>query len=347
MAGSQHHNGPIPAQSTGAIVLGAADLSGGQLVAVDNDGPNLTVTTVDSLGEFFNTGSVITLDGDVIGAIGTNTVVSIGGQSVDLGGSLTTEGAVTFDGAFSWVGNLLGPTDVTFPESGTLATVGTLGAALLFGNPGSVAAVGQGITLGNNLSFNGDTLNAVGVIRAAGTNVSIAVNDGTSTISAGATLLPDTLASAHILVGNASGTAAAVALSGDAEISNTGAVTVIAIGGEAVSLAGPLTISGAYPVTLVAAGTTDITLPEAGTLATTATDWGYGNLPASAQVRYPQFPAIGSPTGGQSFLIVPGLAGTLLANGVRALPSSKTQTMALIPRRLGNCLSRRSPARAA
>jgi hypothetical protein len=46
MAGSQHYNGPTQAQSTGAIVLDAAELSGGQFVTVINDGPAADITTI-------------------------------------------------------------------------------------------------------------------------------------------------------------------------------------------------------------------------------------------------------------------------------------------------------------
>jgi hypothetical protein len=77
------------------------------------------------------------------------------------------------------------------------------------------------------------------------------------------------LAATDIWVGNGSGVATAVAISGDGTLSNAGALTVASIGGEAVSLAGTFTTSGAHPLTLTTTGTTNVTLPTSGTLSTT------------------------------------------------------------------------------
>ena len=55
---------------------------------------------------------------------------------------------------------------------------------------------------------------------------------------------------------------------GDASINTgTGALTVSKIGGQAVTLGGALTISGAFGTTLTVTNTTALTLPTAGTLA--------------------------------------------------------------------------------
>lgn len=72
----------------------------------------------------------------------------------------------------------------------------------------------------------------------------------------------------EIIVGQASGIGAAVTMSGDASIVASGAVTVGALGGKAVSLGGPMTISGAYSLTVTLTGITSITMPTSGTLAT-------------------------------------------------------------------------------
>lgn len=52
-------------------------------------------------------------------------------------------------------------------------------------------------------------------------------------------------------------------------VTSTGTLTIGALGGHAVSLAGPLTTVGAFPLTLTTTGTTSLVLPTSGTLATT------------------------------------------------------------------------------
>ena len=123
---------------------------------------------------------------------------------------------------------------------------------------------GESISLGGPVAFEG-AFPWVGNVTAA-TDVTFPA--GTNTLQS--TALP----SGDIWVGNGSGVAAPVAMSGDATISNTGSVSVGKIGGEAVSLAGPLTELGAFPVTITATGTTNVTLPTTGTLGTgTMSDW--------------------------------------------------------------------------
>ncbi len=78
------------------------------------------------------------------------------------------------------------------------------------------------------------------------------------------------LTNAHIFVGNVSNIATDVAMSGDATIANTGALTVASIGGKAVSLANSFTTAGNFTLALTTTGTTNVTLPTTGTLATLA-----------------------------------------------------------------------------
>ena len=65
-----------------------------------------------------------------------------------------------------------------------------------------------------------------------------------------ASYLTTALASGSIWVGSASGAAAAVALSGDGTMTNTGALTVSKIGGKSVTLGGALTTTGSAAETL-------------------------------------------------------------------------------------------------
>ena len=81
-------------------------------------------------------------------------------------------------------------------------------------------------------------------------------------------LLPNTLNSARVFVGNASNVATGVAISGDASIDNAGAVTISKIGGKSVSLSGSLTGAGAYSLSYTLSGNTSIIFPTSGTLAT-------------------------------------------------------------------------------
>lgn len=91
---------------------------------------------------------------------------------------------------------------------------------------------------------------------------------GTSPISynsgTGAFSLP--LVSAHLFVGSAGGVATDVALTGDASITNAGAMSVLSIGGKAVTLGGSFTTSGASPLIFTLTGSTNLTLPTSGTL---------------------------------------------------------------------------------
>jgi len=81
------------------------------------------------------------------------------------------------------------------------------------------------------------------------------VNDNFSSLSA--STAGGTLTSAHILVGNGSNVAADVAVSGDATLANTGALTVVSMGG--VKFAGGITaLDGSNP-TSVTTGLTTIT----------------------------------------------------------------------------------------
>jgi hypothetical protein len=87
---------------------------------------------------------------------------------------------------------------------------------------------------------------------------------GTQLAAIAASLLP--LANNKIFVGSAGGVATAVSVSGDATVTNAGAVTVGSVGGKAVTLAGALTLAGAYSFTGTLTATTAVTFPTSGTL---------------------------------------------------------------------------------
>ena len=92
-----------------------------------------------------------------------------------------------------------------------------------------------------------------------------------------------TLTSTHIYVGNGSNVATSVAVSGDVSLANTGAMTVSKIGGVSISLAGSFTTSGAFSVTQTYTGTTNLTFPTSGTLATTAQAFIWNDVSGTSQ----------------------------------------------------------------
>ena len=99
-------------------------------------------------------------------------------------------------------------------------------------------------------------------------NHTLTLPDANVTLVSG-TMLSNALTSADFFVGNGSNVATGVAMSGDAALANTGAVTVSKIGGVGISLAGAFTTTGAYTVDFTFTGNTGVTFPTSGTLATT------------------------------------------------------------------------------
>ena len=196
--------------------------------------------------------------------------------------ALSQDCSITFTGAIT----CLSTNGVPFTTAATTA-LGTSGATIPLNN-------------GNN-TFSGTntvsgSFNYTGALKISGvtqtfpvsgilvgttdtqtlTNKSIAaseINSGNLPVAQ----LP-ALASANVWVGNGSGAAAPVAVSGDAALANTGALTVGSIGGKAVSLGAALTTTGTGTPTL-AFGSTGYTYnyPAAtGTLAELglAQTWG-------------------------------------------------------------------------
>jgi len=73
-----------------------------------------------------------------------------------------------------------------------------------------------------------------------------------------------------VIIGDGSDSMDQKAISGDATLASTGALTVASIGGDAVTLGGSFTTSGAFTTALTVTANTAVTLPTSGTLSTIA-----------------------------------------------------------------------------
>ena len=237
---SQYYRGD---KSWQTLNKAAVDLANVENIAVSTwiGSENITKLGTIATGEW-NAGSISTT-GNVTGNIGTfstlnatNTTFSnlkIGLNSITLNGPFTTGGALTFSGGNAVTFTTTGATNITLPITGTLATTGT--------------------TISNTL--------ATGSILVGTSNIA------TPMAASG---------NGQILIGNGS-TITSQAISGDGTLTSAGLLTISKIDGDPVSLGGslgiggPLTFSGAFGVTFTSTGTTNITLPTSGTLATTGT----------------------------------------------------------------------------
>ena len=83
----------------------------------------------------------------------------------------------------------------------------------------------------------------------------------------------------NIFVGDAGSVATPRTLTGDGTLTALGALTISAIGGKPITLAGAFTTVGAFTVTQTYTGNTNVTFPTTGTLATT------GQIPTWARLH--------------------------------------------------------------
>jgi hypothetical protein len=204
---------------------------------------------------------------------------------------------------------------VTWPDSsGTVAYVGAA-AETFIGDSGTASPSSGNISFtggSTGLTFTGATsvMTLGGVL--GGTNGGTGVNNGASLLGyegninfigayslqvtltgatsiqfpTGGILLNSNLTSADFYVGNGSNIATGVAMSGDASLANTGAVTVSSVGGKAVTLGGTFTTSGAFNTTFTMTGNTNVTFPTSGTLATTSSASGIVNSGSINQLAW-------------------------------------------------------------
>jgi hypothetical protein len=218
-----------------------------------------------------------------------------GGTGVNNGSStLTLGGNTTFSGAFPLTITSTGTTSVTIPTSGTLATTGNTVASFSAGTTGltpSTATTGA-VTLAGTLG----TANG-------GTGLTAFTSGGAVYATSTSALTTGTLP----------------ASSGGTGVNN---------GTNTLTLAGNMTLSGAFATTLNVTGTTSVTLPTTGTLATTANT--VASFSAGSTGLTPSTSTTGAVTLGGTLAIGYGGTGQTTASGAFNALSPITSTGDLI-----------------
>lgn len=257
--------------ATGVTISGDATLnSSGKITVTGANGVQFSKLATDTSANYL-TGTIPTscVYGEYtrISGVGVITTGTWRGSIVDVsyGGTGST---LVASGPGILVQTALGSVVTTLPltaaqtiiadANGVPASVAISGDATI-DVTGALSLSTSGVIAGTYNSITVDTKGRV----TGGTNPTTLAGYGiTDALSA-------SLASAKFYLGNASGAAAAVSMSGDAAMDASGAVTVGKIGGYGVTLSGSFAMSGAYSFVGTLVGNTDVTFPTSGTLAVT------------------------------------------------------------------------------
>jgi len=267
---------------TGALTAGTynsltlSPSSAGFTVAGGTISKTLTVTDNTTLGGS-NTGDV-TLAGQGYltlgtGAAGQQITAGLINVNTQITGILAASAFPALSGDVSTSAGLLATTitanaiNTAKIQDGsvTLVKMGNISASKLLGNAsGGIAAVSE-IILGTGLSFSGSTLNTTNsgaVTSISGIADRISINNTTTVpaIDIASTYIgqPSITTVGTITIGSWTGEVVAPAFGG----------TGIANGSKTITLGGNLVTTGAYSTNFTTTGTTALTLPETGVLAT-------------------------------------------------------------------------------
>lgn len=171
----------IPPPSTAALggVFSKAVVTNQFLTQVGTNG-----TVLSAQPSFSNLAGTIAAS-QLLPATGTSlgAVIQGSGISINAGGTISATGTAGVSSVIAGTGLAGG----TITGTGTIS-LGTLGAGLLMGNPGTAGAVPTGVTLGTNLSFSGGTLNAAGGTGGSGVGSIVAAGMVTTNGTQGGTL---------------------------------------------------------------------------------------------------------------------------------------------------------------
>lgn len=266
--------------TAGTVVLGAGLLmSGGTLSATGGAALAADGTTIVNTGGTLSVGTVPAADVSGLAAVATTGAYSdlTGAPTIPAAYTLSPAGTATLGGVLASTGTAGQYVFGINPATGALVFGSPAGAYTL---PAATTSTLGGVVVSTGLAVSSGTL-AVSYGTTAGT--AAAGNDSRITGALQSSAIP---ASGGLLAtSGTAGLANTLTVSGDGTLNTgTGALTVNAIGGHSVSLAGALTLSGAYSTTLAVSGATSITLPTSGTLATVAQLGGTASAVNAVQV---------------------------------------------------------------
>jgi hypothetical protein len=279
------------AQIAGLSVVGNATNAAANVAAITGTANQALMVNSGGTALAFgalNLASSSAVTGILPGANG-GTGVANTGDTITLGGNVSTAGAFTTSGAYALTLTTTATTSLTLPTSGTVVSTATGSPAqgdILYYSGSAWTDLAHG-TSGQYLQTQGVSANP----QWASVTIGTGSLTGTVQVNQGGT--GDTSLTAHgLLVGEgstspanvtAAGTAGQLLIgqssttdpafetvSGDVTIGSSGAATVGSIGGKTITLGGSFTTTPASALTLTTTGATNVTLPTSGTLVNTA-----------------------------------------------------------------------------
>lgn len=219
------------------------------------------------------TGDIAVNGGDITTTAGTFNLINTNATTLNIGGAATVLNIGASAGQTNILGDLnLATGKVLEINDVTILSATGLGSSVVSSSLTSVGTITTGV-------WNAGSITSSGAVQ--GTTLASTIATGTAPITVTSTTLVSNLnadlldgqeGSYYLALANATGTLASA--NGGTGVNN---------GSSTITLGGNLTTSGAYAVTLTATGTTNITLPTTGTLATTS------DLSSYAPINNPTF----------------------------------------------------------